>query len=77
MLLWVVVSIVLVLAGLGVIAWFSWRLFGDVRHFGSTVADASTRLAEAAAELESASGPLSGHPPGPMPRPRAASAQRH
>ncbi|MYW02423.1 hypothetical protein [Streptomyces sp. SID3343] len=77
MVLWVVVFLVLVLAGLGVIAWFSWRLFGDVRHFGSTVADASTRLSDAAAELERASGPASGHRPGPVPGPRTASTQRH
>jgi hypothetical protein len=77
MLLWVVVSIVLVLVGLGVIAWFSRRLLGDVRHLGVTVADASTRLSEAAAELESASGPVAGHRSGSVPRPRTASTQRH
>ncbi|MET7299016.1 hypothetical protein [Embleya sp. NPDC005575] len=57
MLPWVLVFLVLVLAGLGVIGWFAWRLFGDVRHLGATVADASTRLSAAAADLDAAGGP--------------------
>ncbi|WP_406289678.1 hypothetical protein [Embleya sp. NBC_00896] len=71
---WVLVFIVLVVAGLGVIAWFAWRLFGDVRHLGVAVADASTRLTEAAAELDSASG----QPPrsGTVPHARPAPARR-
>ncbi|MFI6985403.1 hypothetical protein ACIBSV_43535 [Embleya sp. NPDC050154] len=74
MLPWVLVFIVLVLAGLGVIGWFAWRLFGDVRHLGATVADASARLAEAAAELDAAGGPTERR--GAVPHPRAAASHR-
>ncbi|WP_406294287.1 hypothetical protein OG948_05525 [Embleya sp. NBC_00888] len=74
MLPWVLVFIVLVLAGLGVIGWFAWRLFGDVRHLGATVADASARLSEAAAELDAAGGPTARH--GAVPHPRAAASHR-
>lgn len=68
---WVLVFIVLVVAGLGVVGWFGWRLFGDVRHFGSAVADASARLAQATEALDGAKGPASR--PGAVPRARTAS----
>jgi len=71
MLPWVLVSIVLVVAGLGVIGWFAWRLFGDVRHLGTAVADASARLAQASEALEGAREPASR--PGAVPRARTAS----
>ncbi|MYS81817.1 hypothetical protein [Embleya scabrispora] len=75
MLPWVLVFLVLVLAGLGVIGWFAWRLFGDVRHLGATVTDASTRLSAAAAELDAAGGPSLRRDTVPHPRPAAPHRQ--
>ncbi|MGC0420437.1 hypothetical protein [Embleya sp. AB8] len=80
MLPWVLVFIVLVLAGLGVLAGPVWRLFGDVRHLGATVADASARLSRAAADLQAAGDPTPPPAPEPVsvsvPRPRSATAHR-
>jgi hypothetical protein len=40
------------LAGLGVLGMLGWKVFGRVRSLGRTVGTASTRIADASAELE-------------------------
>ncbi|MFI1577726.1 hypothetical protein [Embleya sp. NPDC020630] len=75
MLPWVLLFLVLVLVGLGVLAWFAMRLFGDVRRLGTTVADAADRLSRAAAELDAAGRPTARDDV--VPHPRSASAHRY
>ena len=54
MLLWVVIGVLLCVAGLAVLALLGLRLFRQVREFGRVVAAAGDKLAAASAELQRA-----------------------
>lgn len=54
MLLWVVIGVLLGLAGLAVLALLGLRLFRQVREFGRVVATAGDKLAAASADLQRA-----------------------
>lgn len=54
MLLWVVISVLLGIAGLAMLALLGLRLFRQVREFGRVVASAGDKLAAASAELQRA-----------------------
>jgi UPF0716 family protein affecting phage T7 exclusion len=48
----VVFAVLSFLAGLVVLGLLGWKVFGRVRSLGRTVGAASTRIADASAELE-------------------------
>ncbi|WP_066887668.1 hypothetical protein [Carbonactinospora thermoautotrophica] len=51
---WVVVNVLLAVAGLAVLAVLGWRLWRDVRVLGRAVTAAADRLNTAVAQLEAA-----------------------
>lgn len=51
MLVWILVGVVLAIAGFGVLVMLGLRLWRQVREFGRVVSDAGDRLAAASAEL--------------------------
>jgi len=53
---WVIFYVALAVTGFAVLAVVGFRLWRDVRVLGQAVSSASRRLADAAAELESAGG---------------------
>lgn len=69
MLPWAVMFVVVVTAGVAVLAWFSVGFVRDVRRLGRTVAGASRRLEQASDHLRDT---VAEPRPGPAPRARAA-----